>query len=247
MGPDVGEVLRQARARAALDQRLLGVRAGTTQSAISAYETGRVSPTVTTLDRLLAACGLQLRVELEPLLADLDARVDALAAPPPALDEGFWRRLADSLDDVEDTSGRRRFGPRCGPVRWAVDAGPALALHGLTAPGAEDLEVVVELGDPLRAWMRNVGMQGTTHDERPFSRWREADLDELQSVLRRQVFSLVGFLSLRVVEVLPATVALAVPWCGRPVQVCTVDEVERSHPRHAEVLARWRARRADVA
>lgn len=241
---DVGVVLRQARARAGLNQRRLAQRAQTTQSAISAYESGRVSPTVRTLDRLLAACGLQARASLEPLLAELDARVDALLGEPVVLDGETWVRLADSFDDLPPQRGDRSFGPRCGPVTWAVDAGPALALHGLAAPGGNDLEVVVVLDDALRAWMRSTWLRGWTDDEREWSAWREATLEQMQAVLARPAWCLLGGLSLRVVEQLPPTVPLVVPWCARPVRVCTVDEVERGHPRHEEVLARWRERRA---
>jgi hypothetical protein len=42
-------------------------------------------------------------------------------------------------------------------------------------------------------------------------------------------------------------VDLAVSWCERAVPVVTVDAVEQSHPRHAEVLARLRQRRSLTA
>ena len=55
-----------ARVRAGLSQRELARRAGVPQPAISRIERGRVSPTVDTLERLLAACDQELEVVLRP-------------------------------------------------------------------------------------------------------------------------------------------------------------------------------------
>lgn len=45
-----------------LSQRALAEQAGTSQPTVAAYESGRVSPGLTTLDRLLTACGHRLAV-----------------------------------------------------------------------------------------------------------------------------------------------------------------------------------------
>ncbi len=58
-------MLSQARRRAGLTQRELARRAGVPQPAIARIERGRVSPTISTLDRLLRATGHI--VELAPL------------------------------------------------------------------------------------------------------------------------------------------------------------------------------------
>lgn len=63
-------LLRLARHKAELTQRELAERAGVTQQAISAYETGRMEPTLPTLQRLLAAAGFEMRMGLEPLSDD---------------------------------------------------------------------------------------------------------------------------------------------------------------------------------
>jgi transcriptional regulator with XRE-family HTH domain len=55
-----------ARRRAGLTQTELAERAGTSQAAVSAYESGRRSPSVDTLVRILAATGLELRMRLAP-------------------------------------------------------------------------------------------------------------------------------------------------------------------------------------
>jgi transcriptional regulator with XRE-family HTH domain len=74
-GMDVRQLLTEARERAGLSQRLLARAAGTSKSRLASYESGAVSPTVQTLTRLLAACGLQARARLEPLTAALDGGV----------------------------------------------------------------------------------------------------------------------------------------------------------------------------
>jgi transcriptional regulator with XRE-family HTH domain len=61
-----GEILREARLRAGLTQSDLAAGVGTTQSAISRWEVGSASPPLETLRRLLLACGLELRVGIEP-------------------------------------------------------------------------------------------------------------------------------------------------------------------------------------
>jgi transcriptional regulator with XRE-family HTH domain len=61
-----GELVREARKRAALTQAQLAERAGTTQSAIARLESGRTSPSLEDVERLLRLCGLQLVVELAP-------------------------------------------------------------------------------------------------------------------------------------------------------------------------------------
>lgn len=53
-------MLREARSRANLTQRQLSSKAGIPQETIARIERGRVEPRVTTLDRLLEACGYGL-------------------------------------------------------------------------------------------------------------------------------------------------------------------------------------------
>jgi Predicted transcriptional regulator with C-terminal CBS domains len=60
---DTAATLRDARHRAGLTQADLATRAGTSQATVSAYESGRKQPSVTTLSRLLAATGTQLTAE----------------------------------------------------------------------------------------------------------------------------------------------------------------------------------------
>lgn len=69
-------LIRIARRQAGLTQQTLAERAGTSQAAVSAYESGRRSPSVDTLCRLLAAAGYEVRMRL----AAPDTHAPALAA-----------------------------------------------------------------------------------------------------------------------------------------------------------------------
>jgi transcriptional regulator with XRE-family HTH domain len=231
---DVGGLLRQARAKAGLSGSGLAAAAGVSRELVWRYETGRVSPTVAALDALLAACGLQVqRPVLEPLLADLDARVDALNGELPELVGSQWERCARSLDE--------------GAVTWAVDGASALVLSGL-ASELDWVEVVGQLDDDLRRWMKSVWLIGRDERGRSVQHWYEATLTEMTEALREPTTTRVGFLRIRVVAQLPGVLRVDVPWYDHAVRVVTVDEVERSHPALGEVLARWRERRdRDVA
>ena len=60
-GPDI---IKAARYRANLTQAELAERAGTTQTIVSRYESRRVQPTFAMVERLVAAAGLQMELEL---------------------------------------------------------------------------------------------------------------------------------------------------------------------------------------
>jgi transcriptional regulator with XRE-family HTH domain len=62
-----GELVAEIRRRHGLDQRTLARRARTSQGQISRIERGEISPTVATLERLLASMGEQLQLAAEPL------------------------------------------------------------------------------------------------------------------------------------------------------------------------------------
>jgi transcriptional regulator with XRE-family HTH domain len=57
---DGGELLRQARQARGLTQGELATRAGTSQEQVSRWESGKRSPTVDQLGRLLAVLGYEL-------------------------------------------------------------------------------------------------------------------------------------------------------------------------------------------
>ena len=62
-----GALLREARLRSGLTQAELARRAGVTQSVISAYESGRRQPALTTLASLIWSAGLEMTVTLHPI------------------------------------------------------------------------------------------------------------------------------------------------------------------------------------
>ena len=86
---DAPRLIRSARQRAALSQEALARRAGTRQSAVSAYESGRRAPGLATLERLLAAAGFEIEVALRE------------ASPAARLpDTPLARRLARHRDEI---------------------------------------------------------------------------------------------------------------------------------------------------
>ena len=70
--------IRSLRRRAGITQEQLASAAGTSQSAVAAYETDVKSPTLRTLQRLAGAVGLTLAVDFIPPLTREDRRSLAL-------------------------------------------------------------------------------------------------------------------------------------------------------------------------
>lgn len=81
---DAATIIREARSRAGLGLRELARRAGTSHATLARYESGDVDPRVGTLIRIVAACGYELRIGLEPPDTS-DRRLErAMAAMSPA-------------------------------------------------------------------------------------------------------------------------------------------------------------------
>ncbi|MFN8581982.1 MAG: helix-turn-helix transcriptional regulator [Gemmatimonadaceae bacterium] len=72
----VAALLVRARESASLSQRELAERAGTAQSVVARIERGQANPTLDTITRLLAVCGFELTMGIQPL-ASRDALIDA--------------------------------------------------------------------------------------------------------------------------------------------------------------------------
>ena len=224
---DVASLLRKACDHARLSQTALAARAGTSPAAVSQIMRGKVSPSVRTLDRLLAAAGLQIRAELEPLLADLDVRVDAALTAPGPLDAAALSRVGAALDEDQ--------------LSWGLDAETALRAHGFGF-SSEVPQVALALDDAARAWFFRARVRGTGGD--PVS-WFDSDLAGAQEYLGRMALGPFGMIGIRLQERSPETVRIEVA-PGLVVPVLTVDEVERGRPDLAEVLARLRERRERV-
>ena len=76
-------IIKLARHDSGLSQRGLAKRAATSQAAIAAYESGRRSPTLETLTRIVRAAGQDLRIQV----VAYDDHDDAMAAYESSLPE----------------------------------------------------------------------------------------------------------------------------------------------------------------
>ncbi|MFI5026257.1 MAG: helix-turn-helix transcriptional regulator [Solirubrobacterales bacterium] len=84
-----GQLLREARERHGVSQKQLGMRASTTQSAISRIERDRVSPSVETLRELLYLLGEDLELDTSPRDSGIDATL---------IDQSLRRSPTERLD-----------------------------------------------------------------------------------------------------------------------------------------------------
>jgi hypothetical protein len=101
------EIVRQARVRAGLTQTQLAKRGGTSQPVISAYENGQRDPTISTLQRVVAATGSTVRFEV--------VRQPSGDLPPATTDHERSQRLVDVLllaDAIPHRPGQKRQFPR---------------------------------------------------------------------------------------------------------------------------------------
>ena len=89
MRPDPGALVRDTRLRHGLSQETLARRAGTTQRQIGRIERGEISPSISTLARVLAALGERLELRAVPLPPDV-------------------RRTAELRADYEDRTDAER-------------------------------------------------------------------------------------------------------------------------------------------
>lgn len=94
-----GNLIKIARLEAKLSQRELARRAGTSQAALSAYESGKKSPTLDTLHRVVRAAGQDLRIQVVPY-DDHDERVARYEASLDPSDLERWWAVATSAAKV---------------------------------------------------------------------------------------------------------------------------------------------------
>jgi uncharacterized protein len=64
---EIATLIRRARTEAGLSQSEVAQRCGTSQSALARYERGVALPTISTLERLLSACGQRLALHAVPV------------------------------------------------------------------------------------------------------------------------------------------------------------------------------------
>lgn len=92
------ELIREARQAAGLTMAELAVRAGSSKPTISRYENGLVDPGVETLNRLLHACGQELR-----------AHTVGLPASREEVGHRFEAQDGPTADDVTRTNDGREL------------------------------------------------------------------------------------------------------------------------------------------
>lgn len=90
-------LIKLARLEAGMTQRDLAEVAGTSQAAISAYESGRRSPTVDTLCRIVSATGKEVRMRLDKPDTHTAARIRAEKLYPPEQLEAWNAKERDRV------------------------------------------------------------------------------------------------------------------------------------------------------
>ena len=143
---NVGPILRRCRDEADLSQQALADAAGTSQPTVAAYESGRVTPNVDTLDRLLSVCGYRMefvadidpprwtRVEEKSLAVHRSIAARLLQDPPSTLkkargnlaklrsaDRGNSTRWLDEWDDLLDQSSDEIATAMLARTQHAID------------------------------------------------------------------------------------------------------------------------------
>jgi len=103
-------MIRKARAAQGISQAALALRAGTDQAAVSRIERGEVSPSLETVERLLAAMGRRLDLRSVPVEREYDPlhrRANLKRTPEERLRLAIsWNRLSGRLTEA----GRRARG-----------------------------------------------------------------------------------------------------------------------------------------
>jgi predicted nucleotidyltransferase/DNA-binding XRE family transcriptional regulator len=156
-------LLREARRRSRLSQVELAKRAGTTQSVVSAYESGARQPSLPMLRRLVAAAGLQLETRLQ----DASPEHGRLTGP-------LGRRVQQHRHELQ---------------RLAADIGVTnVRVFGSVARGEENADSDVDLLVDIEP---GVGLLSLGHLRRELEDLLEAHVDlvpakDLKQGIRRQ-------------------------------------------------------------
>jgi len=123
---EYGPSLRAARARAGLSQADLARRAHTSQPAIARYETGVATPSLATLERLLAATGTSLVLGTTRARPD---RTDRLGRSRAKLAAAAYARGVSELRVFGSVA--RGEATRASDIDLLVDLGPGRTLIDL--------------------------------------------------------------------------------------------------------------------
>ena len=170
--------------------------------------------------------GLQLRLETEPLQADLDAAIEAALARPPA--ERIRTRAVDGTMLIKGLAP-------AGPV---VEGAAGAALHGAPVPLTHiDLAVARSCLDILAEVIQRRMFARRWSDQ--WRQWGPADPDPRRPGSPRWS-TIFGEFRVRTVDQLPESEPVLVS--DLTVLVCSLHDIEAEDPETRRVLARLRER-----
>jgi transcriptional regulator with XRE-family HTH domain len=219
----IGVLLRGRRQRRRLRQEDLAVLAGVSQAAVARVERGERAG-LQIVERLFAALDLQLRVEVEPLDAHLDAELQKLADQPlqRRIQELMLVELIGSLDGVP----------------FLFDGTTAALLQGVPLPGhLVQLAVAWSDVDAFVGWLDREWAQ------RWHEKWEEYAyllVDPREPGAHRWRTKR-GEITARMVDELPSSIDVLHDGVVYPVM--PLCDVEMAEPKVAELLTRHRTRR----
>ena len=162
--------VKSLRRQAGVTQEALAQSAGTSQPTIAAYEAGKKSPTVDTLQRLAASVGLEPSMRFHPSMSREDRRSIALH-------RAIARRLVQDPDTVISKAKRNLATMRAGSAHdspflreWAVlldrPVPDLVSLLEDPAPWARELRQVTPFAGVLSTAERTAMYRGFRADER---------------------------------------------------------------------------------
>ncbi|MDX6200398.1 MAG: HTH-type transcriptional regulator / antitoxin HipB [Actinomycetota bacterium] len=228
---DLGSVLRQAREQAGLTQGAIAQQVGVSRFAISRWESGARPVASDDADRVLAACGRDVRFQLVTRHADVDETLARLASLSFRDRIGGLRVLSpDILHELQGTDGVLFTGA------WAAAALGLQALHdvGGLLVGADPV-AQGRVAAVLRPWSPLSLAPGG-----PWSIIWNDDVFARNPSLRLHT-TLLGEFSAEVAPVFPLELRVStdqVPWRLVDPSLLVPEHVD------ANVLDRWRQLRA---
>jgi transcriptional regulator with XRE-family HTH domain len=167
-------VIRTLRRASGLTQAALARAGHTSQPTIAAYEAGRKSPTLATVDRLAHSAGLEATVVFHPPMTREERRSLALHR---AIRERLEQNPAVVLERARQTLGRMQAvaSARSQPLReWSVlldrPLGALLEVLSDPSPWARELRHVTPFAGVLSAGERAEVFRAFAHAERDADR-----------------------------------------------------------------------------
>ncbi|MGR6322112.1 helix-turn-helix transcriptional regulator [Micromonospora soli] len=221
----IAAAVRHERDRRELTQQALANLAGLSQGAVARIERGDRLPSLPMVERLFAALGRQLRIELEPLDSHLDAALDGLAGRP----------VTERIREL----GLAKMLDALGELPYVLTGSTAALLQGAPLP-VDAVEVAVRWPDSprLTAFLENA------YGQRWNARWEEWGGLRLEPEEpgEHRWQTRYGELRARMCDELPEPVE--VRHAGRSYPVEPLVRVELADPRAADLLRRHRQRLA---